>query len=92
MSQSLCLGACRTAPSGPTIKSAKQPTSSNEFQNSDSTGPLNPTGPLYCRMERMYTQKEVDDAIAANSAKKDEEFKKHDFPARYKLNCLSLSY
>ena len=27
----------RTAPSGPTIESAKQPTSSNEFQNSNST-------------------------------------------------------
>ena len=34
---------------------------------------------LYCRMGRMYTQKEVDDAIAANSAKKEEEFKNMTF-------------
>ena len=34
---------------------------------------------IKCRMERMYTQKEVDDAIAANIAKKEEEFKNMTF-------------
>ena len=31
-------------------------------------------------MGRMYTQKEVDDAIAANRAKKDDEFENMTFP------------